>query len=520
MLLQAGMTCWALEIAPRAALLLDMADYLTAARAAMSKARRSIHFLNWSFDPDTRFAPRPNGGEGPSDRFGAFLKTLGQQKPEIDIRILCWNAPPPIAVTQNFFPLKATACFFGSPVSFALDGALPAGASHHQKVIVIDDSVAFCGGADIGPDRWDTSGHVDDDPRRRRPSLKGRFYDSRHEVMCIVDGPPAAALGRLFRERWARATHETLPPGQPLEPGAWPSAVPVHFRDISVGLSRTSAPWREFPEVRQNEMLSLTAIANARRHIYIENQYLTSPVMAQALAGRLAEPDGPEVVLISTQRSPSYFDTFTMDHTRSLFLRQLKEADRFGRFHAYSPVTALGRPIIVHAKLAIIDEVLLRIGSSNLNNRSEGFDTECDLSLEASGPTAPASEKCIATLRTHILAHWLGCDDDVMATAMARTRRLGDAIESLRLQGYGRLRPLEPKPLGPVALFVAAFHIGDPISAADCWRPWKRRALLKAKRTEIVDLERRGPGAGAIEVAAARLSEFERPLCPRDADRH
>jgi phosphatidylserine/phosphatidylglycerophosphate/cardiolipin synthase-like enzyme len=489
MLLQPGATCWAVEIAPRASLLLDTADYLAAAKAAMSKARRSIHLLNWSFDPDTRFAPGPDGDASASQRIGAFLKALGRRNPEIDIRILCWNAPLPIAATQNFFPLRATACFSRSPVRFALDGALPAGAAHHQKIIVIDDAVAFCGGADIGPDRWDTCAHVDDDPRRRKPSPRRKFYDSRHEVMCLVDGPPAAALGRLFRQRWARATNETLAPGQPQEPGAWPSAVPVDFHDTAVGLSRTSAPWRGFPEIRENEALFLAAIAGAKRCIYLENQYFTSPVMAEALAGRLAEPDGPEVVLISTVHSASYFDRFTMDHTRSLFLKRLKAADRFGRLHAYSAMTALCRPIIVHAKLAVIDDVLLRIGSSNVNNRSEGFDTECDLSIEASGPTARASRARIASLRTHMLAHWLGCADTVMAAAIARTGHLGDAIEWLRDQGYRRLQPLEPKPLGPLALFIAAFHIGDPISAADCWRPWKRRAVIAAREAEFVALE-------------------------------
>ena len=486
MLLEAGATCWRVEIAPRAGFFLDMADYFAAAKVAMSNAQRSIHLLNWAFDPDTRFDPGP-GGEGPaSDRFGAFLKNLGQERPDIDIKVLCWKSALPVAATQRFFPLRARACFSGSRVGFTLDGALPAGASHHQKMIIIDDAVAFCGGGDIGPDRWDNCAHLDDDPRRWNTSSGKKFYDSRHEVMSIVDGPPAAALGRLFRDRWARATKETLSPGETLEPTAWPDCAAVDFRNIAVGLSRTSAPWREFPEVRESEALYLASIAQAKRCIYLENQYFTSPLMAEALGDRLAEPGGPEVILISTEHSPSYFDKLTMDRTRSLFVKRLKAADHFGRFRAYSPVTTLGRTIIVHAKLAIIDDVLLRIGSSNMNNRSEGFDTECDLSLEASGPNASAAANRIAALRTHLIAHWLGCSDAVVAAAVSPTGHVGDAIESLRRQGYCRLRPIEPRPLGPMALFIATFHIGDPISAADCWRPWKRRALIKAKLAEAI----------------------------------
>ena len=107
-------------------------------------------------------------------------------------------------------------------------------------------------------------------------------------------------------------------------------------------------------------------------------------MIAAALSRRLAEPQGPEVVLIGAEHSPSHFDQSTMDRTRVRFIETLKRADKFKGLQAYSPVTTLGRIIIVHAKLTIIDDRLLRIGSANINNRSMGFDTECDMSFEAS----------------------------------------------------------------------------------------------------------------------------------------
>ena len=140
----------------------------------------------------------------------------------------------------------------------------------------------------------------------------------------------------------------------------------------------------------------------------MENQYYTSPLIADALATRLLEAEGPEVVLVSTQHSPSYFDQMTMDKTRSNFVRRLKAADVHGRCAIYSPVTTLGRTIIVHAKTAIIDDVLVRIGSANINNRSMGFDTECDLSLEASSATDDPNRAEISAFRTRLReAHWL-----------------------------------------------------------------------------------------------------------------
>ena len=500
MLLKPGTTCWRVGVAPRAAFLLDMADYFLAAKEAMSKARRSVHLLNWAFDPDTLFDPQPGCAGRDSDRFGAFLKKLACDRPELDVRVLCWKSAFPVAATQNFFPLKARRCFAGTPVKFVLDGALPMGASHHQKVIIVDDAVAFCGGGDIGPDRWDTPHHLDDDPRRERPPRLTKCFDSRHEVMTLVDGPPARALGDLFRDRWLRATKEMLPNPEATAPSAWPACVEPDFRKVPVGLSLSVAAWRQVDPVRESEALYLASFASAKRCIYLENQYFTSPIMAEALAARLAEPRGPEVIVVSTQHSPSYFDRLTMDRTRSMFLRRLKDADKHGRFHAYSPVTALGRTIIVHAKMAIIDDVLLRVGSSNLNNRSFGFDTECDLSIEAPrGAAGAAARQRIADIRTGIIAHWFGCETSIVRAAIHKTGRIGPAIEALRLAGYCRLRPLEPEAIGPLATFIATFHIGDPITAQDSWRPWTRRSRLKS----------------SLAAAARRVARAGLPTPPR-----
>src|SRR5205814_4788755 len=128
--------------------------------------------------------------------------------PTLDVRILCWQSALPVAATQKFFPIVDRSLFSGTKVKFVLDGRLPIGACHHQKMTIIDDEVAFCGGADVGQDRWDTCDHLDDDPRRR--TRRGRCYQSRHEVMALVEGQPARSLGVLFRDRWRRCTGEGL----------------------------------------------------------------------------------------------------------------------------------------------------------------------------------------------------------------------------------------------------------------------------------------------------------------------
>ncbi|WP_293898934.1 phospholipase D-like domain-containing protein [Phenylobacterium sp.] len=497
MLLEPGTTCWRRETAGRAALLIDMADYFDAAMKAMRKARHTIHLLNWAFEPQTLFHPQP-GCTGPEDdRIANFLKALARDNPKLDVRILCWKSALPVAATQNWFPLADRKVFAGTPVKFVLDGQLPVGACHHQKVLVIDDAIGFCGGGDIGPDRWDTPQHLDDDPRREKTRhAHGNSKDdfnSRHEVMGLVEGAPAKALGALFRDRWARATGEILPEPPATRP-SWPAGVTAQFEGVEVGLSRTAGAWRGHPEVREAERLHLAAIAGATRSIYMENQYFTSPLIAAALARRLAEPDGPEVLLVGTEHSPSYFDQATMDRTRVKFIETLKRADRHGRFQAYSPVTTLGRIIIVHAKLTIIDDRLLRIGSANINNRSLGFDTECDMSFEAAGRIGTGARREIARLRTRLLAHWLGCDEAIVDAAIRKAGGLGAGVEALRNAGYARLRPiLLPKVTG-VAAAIAAYHLGDPFSPNDSWRPWRRK-------TESESAARRGRRSSADAAA-------------------
>jgi phosphatidylserine/phosphatidylglycerophosphate/cardiolipin synthase-like enzyme len=477
-LLEPGKTCWRRETSGRAALLIDMADYFDAAMKAMRKARHTVHLLNWAFEPETLFHPQ-EGCTGPDeDRIANFLKALAKDNPGLDVRLLCWKSALPVAATQKWFTLTDRKVFAGSDVKFVLDDKLPLGACHHQKIIVIDDAIGFCGGGDIGPERWDTPQHLDNDARREKTKhVHGGSeddFDSRHEVMGLVEGAPAKALGALFRERWARATGEILPE-PPLTTPAWPAGVTAQFQGVEVGLSRTLPAWRRYPEVREVERLHLESIASAAHCIYMENQYFTSPLIASALARRLSEPNGPEVILVGTEHSPSYFDQSTMDRTRVKFIERLKSADKDGRFQAYSPVTTLGRIIIVHAKLTIIDDRLLRIGSANINNRSMGFDTECDMSFETGGRAGTGARREIANLRTRLLAHWLGCDERILEAAIGGGS-VAAGIEALRNAGYARLRPILLPVVKGAAAVIAAYHVGDPFSPRDSWRCWRRKA--------------------------------------------
>jgi phosphatidylserine/phosphatidylglycerophosphate/cardiolipin synthase-like enzyme len=347
-LLDNGDIVWRRAQAGRAALLVDSAAYFAAVMETLLRARRSIILLGWGFDPRTRMKPDRAGGEHGPDEIGKLLIRLSEERPELDIRLLIWKSALPISASQHFFPHRAKAWFAGTRVKFILDAAVPYGACHHQKVLVVDDAVAFSGGGDISVDRWDSTAHLDNDPRRIMPG--GLQHVPRHEVMMMVDGEAAAALAELARRRWRRATGEDLDPCPP-EPDhdCWPPFVTPNMTDVRIGIARTEPRWRDEPGTREIETLHLQSIARAERSIYLENQYFTAPLVIEALKARLCEADGPEVVLVSTEHAPSWFDQATMDHTRWTMVENLKAHDPHGRFAAYCPQTSRGHFIIVHS---------------------------------------------------------------------------------------------------------------------------------------------------------------------------
>ena len=480
--LRPGDTCWRTARADRAAFLVDTEAYFTAVFDALQKARRSVLLLGWGFDPRTRLFPDGYDGPDDPDEVGRILIELSRARPDLEIRLLIWRSAFAIAAQQEFFPHKAREWFKGTPVKFRLDDQVPFGACHHQKVLVIDDRVAFCGGGDIAVDRWDTPGHRDDDPRRIMPDQA--YHAPRHEVMMLVDGGAAKALADLARSRWTAATGETVPIPEDAGGDPWPEHVPPALFDVEVGIARTVPGWRRQAEVDEIRRLTLASIAEAKHTIYLENQYFTSPLITEALAARLTEPDGPEVVLISTGRAPSWFDHLTMDRARGAMIWRLRAADVFGRFRAFWPATERGQTVIVHSKTSVIDDRIARVGSANLNNRSGGFDTECELVVESEDEE---TRRAIEAFRDRLAGHFMGVTGDTVAKARADHGGLVPAIDALNREG--RLQPIEPPKVTAVGEFVAKYHLGDPQDPKDSWNPVRRRERLYQAVREMQVLE-------------------------------
>jgi phosphatidylserine/phosphatidylglycerophosphate/cardiolipin synthase-like enzyme len=232
--------------------------------------------------------------------------------------------------------------------------------------------------------------------------------------------------------------------------------------------------------VHELRNLTLASIAAAREVIYLENQYFTSPVITEALARRLSEPDGPQIVLVITSGSPSWFDQMTMDHARGAMVWRLRAADTYGRFRAFSPVTSGGTHIIVHSKTTLIDDTLIRVGSANLNNRSFGFDTELELALPCETPQARIQA---AALRDRLVGHFMGHTGEAVAKARADHGGLAQAIDALNREG--RLAPIDLTRGSALQEWIARYHIGDPADVSDAWRIGLRRRRLLAQSRAV-----------------------------------
>lgn len=472
-ILQPGHTCWRLEKADSIAVIIDAADYFRVIRDSMLEARHSVLLVGWDFD--TRIQLDPDDGTGePPNQLGHFLKWIVRRRPELHIHLLKWNLGFLKSLGRGDTPLVLLNWIMSSRVHFRLDHAHPAGAAHHQKIAVIDDAIAFCGGIDMTADRWDTRAHADDDPRRRRPTTK-RPYGPWHDATTAVTGVAARALGDLARDRWMRATGEKLNP-PPRVDAHWPVGLEPLAERVPVAISRTVPEFGGQMGVHEIETLYLAAIRAAVRVLYIESQYFASRKIAEAMAARLAEPGGPEIVVVNPESADGWLEEEVMGSARVRLLRLIEGADAYGRFRMYTPVTAGGENIYVHAKVLVMDDRLLRVGSSNLNNRSMGFDTECDLSIEA-GAEDEALRARILRLRHDLLSEHLGVSIEAVEEAVrAAGGSLIAAIESLR--GDGRsLVPFEPPELNQVEEEVLAEN-----ELLDPERPSRRGRALRLSR--------------------------------------
>ena len=477
--LQPGRNCWRIERADKVRLIVDAADYFATVRQAMLSAEKRIMLIGWDFDARVRIGPRRNPTGAPST-IGRFVLWLNRHRPDLQVYLLRWDVGALKALFRGTTPITVARWALHKRIHVKLDSAHPFGGSHHQKIVVIDDCLAFCGGIDITNHRWDTREHLDDDPRR--VDSHGDDYPPWHDATMALSGPIAKALDEVARDRWFCASGVALPAINRETP-IWPEGLEPHFEHVDVAIARTRPEHGDAEEIHEIEALYLDLIARARRTVYMEGQYFASGLIAEAIARRLGEEDGPEFVLVSPEQAHGWLEQVAMDTARARLFEAVKQYDRHDRFRIYLPYTAKGVPIYVHAKIMAVDDEVLRVGSSNLNNRSLRLDTECDVALDASLPGNDGIGATIRMLRDDLIAEHLGIDPDEVTREIEARGSLIAAIDEISARTSGRnLRRYEPPELTTVGAFLAENELLDPRGPEQTFEPLTRRNLFRRLR--------------------------------------
>ncbi|MEO6388490.1 MAG: phospholipase D-like domain-containing protein [Croceibacterium sp.] len=460
---------WRFALATRVRVIVDAADYFELIQQAMLRARCRLLLIGWDFDTrihltqGRRWWQRAWKKQFPA-RLGAFLVWLTRNNPNLEIHVLKW------AVGAMKFAFRGSMMFdlvswMAHPrIDFKFDSVHPFGCSHHQKIVIIDDSLAVCGGIDITDRRWDTREHRVPEKRRQRPG--GKAYGPWHDLTMMMEGPIAATLDELGRDRWRKAGGKPLKKLPPSEETAWPDELPAHFENVEVGIARTRPEYAGQSKIDEVEKLFVEQIGRAKKLIYAENQYFASRAVAEAISKRMAEPDPPEVLIIHPAHADGWIESTVMDPVRALLAQAVHEVDAQDRFHLYMPYMG-ETPIYVHAKLLIVDDEIIRIGSSNFNNRSMGLDTECDVFIDCARPANQGCSEAIRALRYSLLAEHCGLHDAEVGPLLEQAGSMVGLITAL---GEGRERHLkrfQPESLTDIQAALADSEAFDPESPDD-----------------------------------------------------
>lgn len=445
-LLEPGRTCATLVDPPRSGVLVDGHDFYRAVYDACLAAKRTILMTGWQFASGVELVRGDEAaGCGHPTELLAFLKELCEQRPELEVYLLAWDASAVFTFERE--PLQKLRFWRKGHerIHYEMDNAHPVGASHHQKLIVVDRGIAFVGGMDVCTSRWDRREHAAASAERARSPWGS--YAPYHDVQAFVGADTARACAAIdilrgwFCERWLGAT------GTPLVlPDVAPAAIAITPSFVveapRVGLTRTLPAQDEPPTelVKEIYELHLRAIAEAQRLIYIENQYFSSNELGDAFVRRMTS-DGPplEIAIVLPDKSAGWKERISIGAYQQRILARLTEVaartgHRLGVYYQCAPADDGEVPVFVHAKVLAVDDRFLLVSSANTSNRSMTFDSELGLAWEAPAPTVSLRDARIELLREHCgmsdaealreLTEITGLVDRLDALATARSHRL------------------------------------------------------------------------------------------------
>jgi len=433
------------------------------------KARSYIYLANWGMTPLMELVRGPDHRAGPdgSSEQEALLSWLrAEGLPEADIafwcthdltmqavlgyavskgvevKVLLWEAIQ-VSGLEHYSPKEAHEELTQVGVTCILDDSARGVLHHpveslHQKISIVDGTHAFAGGVDPlieldgDYDRWDTPSHPFATPLRRTKEQASPH--PWHDAHSLIEGPVAGDVEHNFRQRWNDVVQRhqlddsLLVPEHPLAP-------PLESKSI-VQVART-IPQHTYnfspPSIQGIAQLYANALSNARRFVYLENQYfwlraytgvdiavagIDNPDMEYNIR-RLGEALQRGVIVgMVLPDHPNVGRAFT-DAGISRLRAEAPEAVAQGRLQVFCLGTSTQkedgehyRPIYVHAKVAIIDDLWSTVGSGNLNNRGMRDDTEMNV--------ATLDAELAYGMRLMLWAEHLGLANDVDLFALAR----------------------------------------------------------------------------------------------------
>lgn len=340
--------------------LVDGSEVLPRIAAAVARARSRICIAGWALSPGFRLT---------RDAEPVVVRELlAELSSRVEVRVLLWaGAPVPLMHPwRREVERTRRQLVEGTRIQCALDSRERPMHSHHEKVVIVDDDVAFVGGmdlTDIPTDRFDLRSH----PLRAQVGW--------HDLTAELRGPVVSDIAEYFALRWRTTTGERLEPAaRPVRRGTHP----VQFI--------TTNPENIYPDIPRGSFRILEAyvraLRSAERLVYLENQFLWSVEIVEVLRRKLLDPPTPEFRMVMVL--PIHPNTGG-DLSRGQ-LGVLARADRHGRLLTTSLFARRGdrsRPVYVHAKLGIIDDRWLTVGSANLNDHSLFNDTEANVILRS-----------------------------------------------------------------------------------------------------------------------------------------
>jgi phosphatidylserine/phosphatidylglycerophosphate/cardiolipin synthase-like enzyme len=341
-------------------LLVDGANALPRIAEAIASASSYVHLAGWYFSADFRL-----GYDGPHLR-----ELLGAAAERVDVRVLAWaGAPLPLFHPDRREVKKARdALVRGTRISMALDAKERPMHCHHEKLVIVDGEVAFVGGIDLTSfegERLDQSHHP------VRDTLGW------HDACLRLEGPIVGDVAAHFLMRWRELANDASPePHRPQRRAGGVEAqlvrtVPEHVYE--------ALPLGEFSIVESY----VRALSSAERFVYLESQFLWSPELVSILVGKLRRPPADDfrvVVLLPAHPNNGTDDTRGQLGVLVDAAQQGGDERRFLACALYQPGPR-GNPVYVHAKVGIVDDRWLTVGSANLNEHSLFNDTEVNVVL-------------------------------------------------------------------------------------------------------------------------------------------